>query len=145
MHSSNSTSTSLHSIPPTPMTRSDDDISYIPCLLSCTSYGYIRFFPGIQTKMAPADKTRPATSPSGVIPSAIAALDDPLPLPLPLPLEPDDVGSGDELAPVAVVKLLSLLASAAKPIAVGLYRKTLETKKVSDSFAFCRQRRGTHE
>lgn len=76
--------------------------------------------------MAPADKTKPATSPSGVIPSARAALDDPLPLPLPLPLVlPDDVGRGDELAPVAVVRLLSLLASAANPIAVGLYRKTL--------------------
>lgn len=83
--------------------------------------------------VAAADRTRPATSPSGVMPSAIAALVDPPPEPP--PFEPVAVGSAVELAPDAVVKLLALPASAANPIAVGLYRKTLDDRMVSDATA----------
>lgn len=87
--------------------------------LCCLSYTAV-------PNTSPVDTTRPATSASGVTwnPSP-AALVDPPPLLLPPPLPLDAVGSA-EVAAVAVVKLLALLDKAAKPMAVGLYRKTLQ-------------------
>jgi hypothetical protein len=62
----------------------------------------------------------------GVTARSIAALAVPVPEPEP---ELDvEVGSNAEVAPVAVVRLLALFDSAANPMAVGLYRKTLQSE-----------------
>lgn len=74
----------------------------------------------------PVDTTKPATSASGVTWNPRPApLVEPPPLLPPPPLPLVEVGSAD-VAAVAVVRLLALLDKAAKPMAVGLYRKTLK-------------------
>jgi hypothetical protein len=94
----------------------------------CSSCPFLTLLYNVAPNTRPVDTSRPATTASGITwnPSPAALLDEePPPDEPPPPLEADEVARAAVVAAVAVVRLLALLERAAKPMAVGLYRKTL--------------------